>query len=59
MKGTSEIGQVFAKGKFSFDARLRGNTRIDGLKESDAVTIRPRFGFSTAHRFWLQAEFNY
>jgi len=51
----SEIGQAFAKGKFSFNARLRWeHADQDGLKESDAVTIRPRFGFTTAPVYGLQ-----
>ncbi len=51
----SGIGQAFARGQFSFNARLRWeHADEDGLKASDAVTIRPRFGFTTAPVYGFQ-----
>jgi hypothetical protein len=51
----TEIGQAFAQGKFSFNARLRWeHADQEGLKASDAVTIRPRFGFTTAPAYGFQ-----
>jgi hypothetical protein len=51
----TEIGQAFTQGKFSFNARLRWeHADQDGLEASDAVTIRPRFGFTTAPAYGFQ-----
>jgi hypothetical protein len=51
----SELGRAFAQGTFSFNARLRWeHADQDGLKASDAVTIRPRFGFTTAPAYGFQ-----
>lgn len=51
----SELVQAFANGKFSFNARLRWeHADQDGLEASDAVTIRPRFGFTTAPAYGFQ-----
>jgi len=51
----NEIVQAFAKGKFSFNARLRWeHADAEGADVSDAVTIRPRFGFATAPTYGLQ-----
>ncbi|MGA1236590.1 MAG: alginate export family protein [Limisphaerales bacterium] len=51
----NEVVQAFTKGKASFNARLRWeHADAEGLKPSDAVTIRPRLGFTTAPVYGLQ-----
>lgn len=50
------ITEAFSKGKISFDTRLRWEyAEQDGRTHSDAVTIRPRLGFTTAPVWGLQA----
>jgi hypothetical protein len=45
----ASLGDAFAKGKFSLDARLRWeNADQSNLKSSDAYTLGTRFGFTTA-----------
>jgi hypothetical protein len=49
------IKEAFTKGKFSLNARLRYEyADRSGLAESHALTIRPRFGFTTAPVYGFQ-----
>lgn len=51
----NEVVQAFTQGKFSLNARLRWeHADQEGLKASDALTIRPRLGFTTAPIHGLQ-----
>jgi hypothetical protein len=46
---SSPLEKAFARGKFSFNARLRYEyADQENLRESNAVTLRSRFGFTTA-----------
>jgi hypothetical protein len=47
--------ETFKNGKFNLNVRLRWeHADQDGLKASDAVTVRPRLGFTTAPLFGFQ-----
>lgn len=51
----NDVVKAFTDGRFSFNARLRyEHADQAGLKASDAVTIRPRLGFTTAPLYGLQ-----